>query len=108
MTFQFDAAEIATLTDWRHKLHQFPDISGEEVETAKEVVSFLADTMADEVVTGLGGHGVALVYRGAEPGPSVLLRCELDALQIHEISELPYRSKIDGKAHMCGHDGTWQ
>ncbi|WP_312795002.1 amidohydrolase [Tianweitania sp.] len=105
MTFHFDPAEIATLTNWRHKLHQFPEVSGEEVETAKEVVSFLADTNPETVVTGLGGHGVALVYEGAEPGPSVMLRCELDALQIHEISDLPYRSKIDNKAHMCGHDG---
>lgn len=100
-----DDTEIALLTAWRHKLHQFPEISCEEVETAREVVSFLADTNPDEVVTGLGGHGVALVYEGAEPGPSVLLRCELDGLQIQEISDLPYRSQVAGKAHMCGHDG---
>lgn len=101
----FDEAEIAHLRAWRHKLHQFPELSGEEEETAREVVSFLSDTNPDQVVTGLGGHGVALVYNGAEPGPTVLLRCELDALQIHEVSDLPYRSRIDGKAHMCGHDG---
>src|SRR5690606_16207115 len=41
----------------------------------------------------------------AEPGPTVLLRCELDALAIQEISDIPHRSRIDGKAHMCGHDG---
>ncbi|MGK6314176.1 amidohydrolase [Neorhizobium sp. DT-125] len=105
MTPYFGDAEIAHLRTWRHKLHQFPEISGEEAGTAREVVSFLADTQPDQVVTGLGGHGVALVYNGAEPGPTVLLRCELDALQIHEISALPYRSRIDGKAHMCGHDG---
>jgi amidohydrolase len=105
MTWHFDEAEIAALEAWRQKLHQFPEISGEEVETAREVVSFLADTGPDEVVTELGGHGVALVYEGADAGPTVLLRCELDALQIHEISDLPYRSSIDGKAHMCGHDG---
>ncbi|WP_117195832.1 amidohydrolase [Rhizobium terrae] len=105
MTAYFDEAEIAILTAWRHKLHQFPEVSSEEAETAREVVSFLADTRPDRVVTGLGGHGVALVYNGAEDGPTVLLRCELDALQIHEISDLPYRSRIDGKAHMCGHDG---
>lgn len=105
MTWHFDDAEIAALEAWRHKLHQFPEISGEEVETAREVVSFLADTGPDEVITELGGHGVALVYEGADAGPTVLLRCELDALQIHELSALPYRSRIDGKAHMCGHDG---
>lgn len=97
--------EVAVLRDWRHKLHQFPEISGEEAETAREVVSFLSDTRPDQVVTELGGHGVALIYEGAEVGPSVMLRCELDALQIQEISDLPYRSRTDGKAHMCGHDG---
>ncbi|SFU22575.1 amidohydrolase [Mesorhizobium sp. YR577] len=105
MTQYFDDAEIAVLQAWRHKLHQFPEISGQEIETAREVVSFLADTKPDKVVTELGGHGVALVYEAAEAGPTVLLRCELDALQIHEISDLPYRSRNDGKAHMCGHDG---
>jgi len=97
--------EVAVLRDWRHKLHQFPEISGEEVETAREVVSFLSDTRPDQVITELGGHGVALIYEGLESGPTVMLRCELDALQIHEISDLPYRSRKDGKAHMCGHDG---
>ena len=101
----FDDREIAHLTAWRHKLHQHPEISGEEAETARAVVSFLADTRPDATVTGLGGHGVALVYDGAEAGPTVLLRCELDALQIHEISDIPHRSLVDGKAHMCGHDG---
>ncbi|MEO3388042.1 amidohydrolase [Mesorhizobium sp. CAU 1741] len=101
----FDDTELDALRAWRHKLHQQPEVSGEEAETAREVVAFLADTRPDEVITDLGGHGVALVYNGTEPGPAVLLRCELDALQIHEISDLPYRSLKDGKAHMCGHDG---
>ncbi len=105
MSGYFDDREIAVLEDWRHKLHQFPEISGEEVETAREVISFLSDTGPDEVVSGLGGHGVALVYNGTQPGPTVLLRCELDGLQIQEISDIPYRSRNDGKAHMCGHDG---
>ncbi|WP_246805490.1 amidohydrolase [Mesorhizobium mediterraneum] len=101
----FDDQEIAHLEAWRRKLHQFPEISGEEVETAREVTSFLADTKPDATITNLGGHGVALVYEGAEPGPTVLLRCELDALAIQEISDIPHRSRTDGKAHMCGHDG---
>lgn len=105
MLSPIDDKEIAVLRDWRHKLHQFPEVSGEEVETAREVVSFLSDTQPDQVITELGGHGVALVYEGEQSGPAVLLRCELDALQIQEISDLPYKSRNDGKAHMCGHDG---
>lgn len=101
----FDDQEIAHLEAWRHKLHQFPEISGEEVETAREVISFLADTEPDATIANLGGHGVALVYGGKEAGPTVLLRCELDALAIQEISDSPHRSRVNGKAHMCGHDG---
>lgn len=101
----FDDREVAQLRAWRHRLHQYPEISGEEEQTAREVVSFLAATGADATVERLGGHGVALCYDGAEPGPTVLLRCELDALAIQEISDAAHRSRIDGKAHMCGHDG---
>lgn len=101
----FDDGEIGLLQEWRRKLHQYPEISGEEEQTAREVVSFLTDTMPDATITSLGGHGVALVYDGMDPGPTVLLRCELDALAIQEIADLPHRSRIDGKAHMCGHDG---
>ena len=101
----FDDQEIAHLEAWRRKLHQYPEISGEEVETAREVISFLADTKPDATIADLGGHGVALVYGGKEAGPTVLLRCELDALAIQEISDSPHRSRVDGKAHMCGHDG---
>lgn len=54
--------DIVELTAWRRKLHQHPEISNEEEITAKEVVSFLADTKPDLVLTGLGGYGVAPVY----------------------------------------------
>lgn len=100
-----DERELAYLQAWRRKLHQHPEISGEEKETAREVVSFLADTRPNATIEGLGGHGVALVYEGAHEGPTVLLRCELDALAIQEISDIPHRSRTDGKSHMCGHDG---
>ena len=56
-------------------------------------------------MTGLGGHGVAAIYEGREPGPTVMVRCELDALPIEEISESPHRSQAPGKSHACGHDG---
>src|SRR5690606_22892143 len=57
------------------------------------------------VLTGLGGHGVAFVYDSGRPGATVLFRAELDALPIAEISDIPYRSTVEGKGHMCGHDG---
>lgn len=97
--------DIADLVAFRRELHRFPEISGEEKETARRVVAFLDDTRPDTVLTGLGGHGVAAVYDSGVPGPTVLFRSELDALPIEELSDAPHRSTVPGKSHMCGHDG---
>ena len=51
------------------------------------------------------GHGVAAEFCGAISGPTVLIRCELDGLPITEESTLSYRSEVEGKGHLCGHDG---
>ncbi len=97
--------DIADLVAFRRDLHRFPEISGEEEKTAARVVDFLADTRPDEILTGLGGHGVAMVYDSGQPGPTVLLRSEIDALPIEEVGDLPHRSQVPGKSHMCGHEG---
>ena len=98
-------ADIAELTDWRRELHRFPEVSGEERETAARVVAALAGTRPDQVVTGLGGHGVAAIWNGDAPGQTVLFRAELDALPIEEVGQPAWRSEVPGKGHMCGHDG---
>jgi len=97
--------DLVELTAWRRKLHQQPEISNKEEKTAREVVDFLADTVPDKVLTGLGGHGVAAVYDSGQAGPTVLFRSELDALPIHELSGVAHASQVPGKSHMCGHDG---
>ncbi|TBX19856.1 amidohydrolase [Nioella sediminis] len=98
-------SDLADLTDWRRALHQRPEVSGEEAETARTVQAALTATGPDRIVTGLGGHGVAAFYDSGQPGPRVLLRCELDGLPIQELSDRPHRSQFDGKGHLCGHDG---
>ena len=98
-------ADIAELTDWRRELHRFPEVSGEERETAIRVTKALTATKPDQILTQLGGHGVAAIYNGTKPGETVLFRCELDALPIEEIGQPAYRSTIPGRGHMCGHDG---
>lgn len=100
-----DHDQIAYLTALRHELHRHPELSGEERETAKRIGAELTVLGADRIWHNLGGHGVAAEFRGAAPGPTVLLRCELDALPIHEQSYLPHKSLIDGHGHLCGHDG---
>ena len=97
--------QISALVDLRHVLHMRPEVSGEERETANRVARELETLGATRIWRGLGGHGVAAEFKGAEDGPTVLLRCELDGLPIQEISDLPYKSQTDGKGHLCGHDG---
>lgn len=98
-------SDLADLKALRRVLHAHPEISGEEARTAARIAAVLRDIGADEVVTGLGGHGVAGVFTGPAPGPTVLLRCELDALPIEETGTPDWRSAIPGKGHLCGHDG---
>jgi amidohydrolase len=100
-----DPADLDRLTALRRSLHRHPELSGDEDGTAAAIATFLADTAPDAVVTGLGGHGVAVVYRGAEPGPTLLLRAEIAALPITEVTEVPHRSVHEGIGHHCGHDG---
>jgi len=97
--------DIVELTDWRRRLHRMPEVSGEEAATAAEVAAMLRAAGPDRVLTGLGGHGVAAVWEGAGPGPTVMFRAELDALPIEELSDAPHRSGMPGKGHLCGHDG---
>lgn len=97
--------DIADLVAFRRELHRFPEISNEEEQTAQRVVAFLSETGPDKVLEHMGGHGVAVVYDSGKPGPTVLFRSELDALPIEELSDAPHRSSIQGKSHMCGHDG---
>lgn len=97
--------ELEALVAFRRELHRRPEVSGEERETAEAIVAALADTEPEVVITGLGGHGVAAIYKGREPGPTVMVRAELDGLPIEEISEVAHRSEIAGKGHLCGHDG---
>ncbi|WP_291006872.1 amidohydrolase [Hoeflea sp.] len=101
----YDDARTPELVALRRELHQMPEVSGDEVATALRVAGFLAALDPDRLVTGLGGHGVAAVFDSGLPGPTILFRCELDGLPIREISTLAWRSRIEGKGHLCGHDG---
>lgn len=98
-------ADIVELTALRHALHRAPEVSGAEAGTARRIAEALAPLAPDTLITGLGGHGIAAVFTGAEPGPTVMARCELDALPIHELGRQPHTSATPGSGHLCGHDG---
>lgn len=99
------SADITALTDFRHDLHRHPEISREEAGTAIRIATALAPMNPTEVLTNLGGHGLAAIWASPNPGPTILFRAETDALPIDEISTALHRSTVPGKAHLCGHDG---
>lgn len=88
----------------RRYIHQNPELSGKEHKTGEYISKVMKSFSPDEEIT-LAETGKAFVFKGKEDGPTVLFRAELDALPIHEEGELDYKSKTDGVAHSCGHDG---
>lgn len=89
---------------WRRHLHQHPELSFEEFETA----SFIADKLRSfglEVKTAIGGNGVIGILKGQHEGPTIGLRADFDALPIQDAKDVPYRSTNAGVMHACGHDG---
>jgi len=97
--------DLKELTEFRRELHRYPELSGDEVETARKIAAALKPLSPTRVLTGLGGHGVAAVFDSGKEGPTVLFRAELDALPIQECNDIPWASQTSGKSHVCGHDG---
>ncbi|GMK42002.1 peptidase M20 [Paenibacillus sp. CCS19] len=95
------------LVEIRRDLHQHPELLYDTDRTADIVVQLLEE-WGLHVVSGVGPHfgkGVVGILRGGLPGGrTVLLRADMDALPIHELNEIDYRSVTDGVMHACGHD----
>jgi amidohydrolase len=89
--------------DLRRRLHRHPEIGLQLPQTQAAVLEAFAD-LPVEVSTGTSTTSVVGVLRGARPGPSYLLRADMDALQVHEDTDLPFASEIPGAMHACGHD----
>jgi hippurate hydrolase len=89
--------------DLRRRLHRFPEIGLHLPQTQAAVLEAF-DGLPVEVTTGRSTSSVVAVLRGARPGPTYLLRGDMDALPVHEASGLPFASEIPGVMHACGHD----
>ncbi|RME81903.1 MAG: amidohydrolase [Caldilineae bacterium] len=92
------------LIAWRRDLHRHPELGFEEVRTADVVARHLR-SLGIETITGVGKTGVVGIIEGSAPGPTVLLRFDMDALPIQEETGLPFASENPGVMHACGHDG---
>ena len=92
------------IIEMRRHFHQNPELSLEEFETTKKIVNEL-EKMGIEVSTFKDGlTGCVGTIKGAKEGKTLLLRADIDALSVHEKTNLEFASRIDGKMHACGHD----
>lgn len=98
---QKDYEEMVSI---RRYLHENPELSFHEVNTPAYIANYHRD-LGLEVREGVGGRGVVATLRGAKPGKTVAIRADFDALAIQELNDIPYKSKVDGVMHACGHDG---
>jgi len=103
-TFLTQAQEIQNdLATLRHRLHEEPEIGLQLPKTQAKIVAAL-EGLGLEVTTGKELSSVTAVLRGSKSEKTVLLRADMDALPVTELADLPFKSKIDGAMHACGHD----
>lgn len=96
--------EVGRFVDVRRDLHAYPELSRRENRTARVIADLLGE-WGDDVICGVGGHGVVGVLRRGKGGRSVAVRADIDALPILDESGLPHASTVAGVMHACGHDG---
>jgi amidohydrolase len=104
-------AEYASLEALYKHLHAHPELSFQEEQTSARLAKEIK-ALGFDITTGVGGHGVVAVLKNG-PGPTVLVRTDMDALPVTEATGLPYASKVRmrdrygkdvGVMHACGHD----
>lgn len=89
----------------RRHLHEYPELSFKEEKTAQYIADFYKGKDI-EIQRNVGnGYGIIVTIKGGKPGKTIGLRADFDALPIHEETDVPFKSKIKGVMHACGHDG---
>ena len=97
--------------EWRRDFHEHPELSNREFETAEKIAKHL-NSLGIETTTGVAKTGVIGVLKGANPGKTLALRADIDALPVTENNDLPFKSEVTteflgtktGVMHACGHD----
>ncbi len=89
----------------RKELHKHPELSGYEYKTAQRIINFIEKNNPTDIIKNIGGTGIAAIYEFSKEGPTIAIRCELDALPINEENQFAHRSVNDKVSHKCGHDG---
>lgn len=93
------------LEDLRSRLFSEAEPANGEERTAAILEEHLSGLDPDELLTGVGGHGVVAVFRGEKEGRTLLLRADMDALPIPRMEEVDGEEVARSCSHRCGHDG---
>ncbi len=96
---------IEELIKIRHYLHNNPELSKQEKETAAFIEKQLQKTNPDKIITGVGGYGIVVFYEGYKSGKTIGIRVDMDGLPITESNTFSYKSSKIDVSHACGHDG---
>ncbi|WP_373894828.1 amidohydrolase [Virgibacillus sp. CBA3643] len=88
----------------RRYLHENPELSFKEEATANYIADFYKDKDVEVETNAGNGHGVIVTIKGGQPGKTVALRADFDALPITEETDVSFKSKNEGVMHACGHD----
>ncbi len=96
--------QLNKLTEIRQEFHAHPEVSEHEFETQKRILDLLKNTGQTNVAK-IGNTGVLVTFNSNKPGPTVMIRGDIDALPIEEINTFEHKSTVKGISHKCGHDG---
>lgn len=99
-----NANQLDALTQIRKTLHAHPEVSGNEYQTQKRILDYLAEFTVAQT-RKVGKTGVLATFDSGEPGPTIMIRGDIDALPIAEINTFEHQSTSVGVSHKCGHDG---
>lgn len=89
----------------RRHFHEYPEISFQEKQTADKIASYYEGKDVDIQRNVGNGYGIIVTIKGKQPGKTIALRADFDALPILEETDLSFASKNEGVMHACGHDG---
>src|ERR671919_677155 len=95
--------QLKPVVELRRTLHRWPEV-GNELPLTREHVLGAIEGLPVDVTLHESTSGITALLTGGRPGPTVLLRGDMDALPLHEDTGLDFTSEVDGAMHACGHD----
>ena len=116
MTYCLQTRVLPELAEWypefvsiRREIHQSPELGFDTHQTCERISALLARWGVKDIHADLVQGGIIASVSGTQPGPTIAIRADIDALPMQDCSNNSWKSRFDGRCHSCGHDGhqTW-